>query len=198
MLSVRLGRQAINREEAVAEALRNYVRSARSELESGALLFECRVGSFAGLDLCARPVRGAVPVLDGDAFYPAAPYQSGPHLVGALLRVESVAVELSRARELLDSRRKRLGDLQGELNRPFEYEGRLQSLLTRQREIESALELDRNEAGVASHSLGRRTLIMLERWTSRIAPVQSPEIYRAPSPADCCANPYESPATCPN
>jgi len=46
-------------------------------------------------------------------------------------------------------KRKRLEDIQRELDRPFEYENRLSELLSRQRELLKLLDLDRDEAGTA-------------------------------------------------
>lgn len=40
-------------------------------------------------------------------------------------------------------------DVRHELQRPFEHEGRLLDLLTRQRQLLSRLELDKEEAGTA-------------------------------------------------
>ena len=49
----------------------------------------------------------------------------------------------------LEMRRKRLEDIWLELERPFEHEGRLMDLLTRQRELLKRLDLDKDEAGSA-------------------------------------------------
>ena len=49
----------------------------------------------------------------------------------------------------LEMKRKRLEDIQRELDRPFEYENRLAGLLTRQCELLRLLDLDRDEAGTA-------------------------------------------------
>ena len=49
----------------------------------------------------------------------------------------------------LEVRRKRLEDIRLELQRPFEHEGRLLDLMTRQRELLKRLDLDKDEAGTA-------------------------------------------------
>ncbi len=49
----------------------------------------------------------------------------------------------------MEVRRKRLDDIRLELERPFEDEGRLLALLTRQREPLRQLDRDKDEAGTA-------------------------------------------------
>jgi len=44
---------------------------------------------------------------------------------------------------------RRLNNIRHELQRPFEHEGRLLDLLTRQRQLLSQLDLDKEEAGTA-------------------------------------------------
>ena len=46
-------------------------------------------------------------------------------------------------------KRKRLEDIQRELDRPFEYENRLVELIARQRELLKLLDLDKDEVGTA-------------------------------------------------
>jgi len=71
--------------------------------------------------------------------------------VSALLAVlASVGEQQAGTVAQLAMRRKRLEDLTLELARPFEHEGRLSTLLVRQRELLKQLDLDKDEAGNAS------------------------------------------------
>ena len=111
------------------------------------------MGRFGGFELGLTAVRGEeTPALylAGRCRYDAQPYQTAPALVSALLAaLDSVAEQRARTEEQLSVRRKRLEDLQLELARPFEHEGRLSGLLVRQRELVKQLDLGKDEAGSA-------------------------------------------------
>ena len=117
-------------------------------------MIERLVGKFGGFELGIRAGRGEeVPqfFLSAGCLYDAEPYQTGPALVAGLLAaLGSVAKHHADATEQLKARRKRLEDIQLELARPFEHEGRLVDLLTRQRALLKALDLDKDEAGSRS------------------------------------------------
>ncbi len=88
--------------------------------------------------------------LSGACLYQATPYQTGPALVAALIDLlGSIPKQHAAGEAQLEVRRKRLDDIRLELQRPFEHEGRLMDLLTRQRELLKQLDLDRDEAGTA-------------------------------------------------
>ena len=71
-------------------------------------------------------------------------------MAGLLAALGSVGKHREDATEQLKTRRKRLEDIQLELARPFEHEGRLVDLLDRQRALLKALDLDKDEAGSRS------------------------------------------------
>ncbi|MGB4064129.1 MAG: N-6 DNA methylase [Azonexus sp.] len=151
-LALELGRRRIVGADAVGEALRGLVKSAKDEVQTANRPIERVVGRFGGFDLGVRATRsGEVPnlYLSGHCLYQADPYQTGPALVAALLgALESIAKHHTDAGTLLATRQKRLEDLRLELTRPFEYEGRLTDLLIRQRELLRQLDLDKDEAGI--------------------------------------------------
>ena len=97
--------------------------------------------------------------LSGGCLYDAEPYQTGPALVAGLLAaLGSVTRHHADAIEQLKTRRKRLEDIQLELARPFEHEGRLVELLERQRALLKALDLDKDEAGSRSTDAAKERL----------------------------------------
>lgn len=86
--------------------------------------------------------------LAGNVVYNATPYQTGPALVAGLLATLGSVQELAdKSRTLLQTRRKRLADLEVELGRPFEHELRLDTLRARQAELIEQLDLTKDEAG---------------------------------------------------
>lgn len=152
-ITVELGGRRISGPDAVGDALREAVKTARTAIGRGALASGHLVGRFGGFDLGLQAIGlEATPAffLAGRCRYDADPYQTGPGLVSALLAVlASVEEQQARAQRQLDMQRKRLEDLQVEQARPFEHEGRLTSLLVRQRELLKQLDLDKDEAGNA-------------------------------------------------
>lgn len=152
-IAVELGGRQVAGPDVVGEALRELVKAAKAETRQGAPLIDRAVGRFGGFDLGLTAVRGEeTPALylAGRCRYDAQPYQTGPGLVSGLLAaLASVAEQCARTGEQLTVRRKRLEDLQLELARPFEHEGRLTALLVRQRELVKQLDLGKDEAGSA-------------------------------------------------
>lgn len=152
-LSLELGRRLIVGADAVGEALRGLVKSAKDEVKADSYRIERIVGRFGGLDLGIMAIRGGeVPklYLSGHCQYEADPYQTGPALVAALLAaLDLVGKSHADAVKILAVRRKRLEDLKLELQRPFEHEARLTELQVRQRALVKELDLDRDEAGSA-------------------------------------------------
>ncbi|MBK7901211.1 MAG: N-6 DNA methylase [Azonexus sp.] len=152
-IAVELARRKIAGPDAVGEALRGLVKSAKEEVRTASRMIERVVGRFGGFDLGILAARGdETPslYLAGHCLYNAEPYQTGPALVAALLgALESVGKHHADTVAQLATRRKRLEDLRLELARPFEHEGRLTDLLVRQRELLKQLDLDKDEAGSA-------------------------------------------------
>lgn len=142
-----IGHRRIVSADAVGDALRSLVKSAKEDLRTASHPVERIVGRFGGFELGIRATRGGeVPnlYLAGNCQYHADPYQTRPALVAAL---ELVGKSHADAVKSQANRRKRLEDLQLELARPFEHEGRLADLLARQRALEKELDLDRDKAG---------------------------------------------------
>ena len=139
--------------DAVGEALRGLIKATRDELRAGGREVEQIVGRFGGFELGVQATRGEeVPslYLAGACLYQATPYQTGPALVAALVDVlASIPKQHAAVEAQLEVRRKRLDDIRIELERPFEHEGRLLALLTRQRKLLRQLDLDKDEAGTA-------------------------------------------------
>jgi N12 class adenine-specific DNA methylase len=152
-IALELGGRKITGPDAVGEALRALVKGARGETRHGVQPVDRTVGRFGGFELGLSAAPGdATPALylAGRCRYEAEPYQTGPALVSALLTaLGSVAEQHARTGEQLATRRKRLEDLQLELARPFEHQGRLSALLLRQHELARQLELDKDVAGGA-------------------------------------------------
>jgi len=152
-IAVELAGRKIAGPDAVGEALRGLVKSAKEEVRTTSRMIERVVGRFGGFDLGILAARGdETPslYLAGHCLYNAEPYQTGPALVAALLgALESVGKHHADTVVQLATRRKRLEDLRLELARPFEHEGRLTDLLLRQRDLLKQLDLDKDEAGSA-------------------------------------------------
>lgn len=153
-IAVELGGRKIAGPDAVGEALRELVKTVKAGARNVISVADQVVGRFGGFEMGVQTIGGeATPslYLVGRCRYDADPYQTGPGLVSALLAVlASVAEQHARTAEQLAVRRKRLEDLQLELARPFEHEGRLTALLVRQRELVKQLDLGKDEAGSAA------------------------------------------------
>ncbi|MBI2749094.1 MAG: DEAD/DEAH box helicase [Burkholderiales bacterium] len=148
-----VGDRKIAGPDAVGEVLRGIVKATKEEVRAGSHEVEQIVGRFGGFDLGVQAARGEeVPglYLAGACLYQATPYQTGPALVSALVELlESIPKQQAAGVAQLETRRKRLGDIRLELERPFEHEGRLLDLLTRQRDLLKRLDLDKDEVGSA-------------------------------------------------
>ncbi len=107
------------------------------------------VGRFAGVELFVSPMLGndVQLVLKGAAQHPAR-LQATACGTSALEHVVNHPDESAgQADEFLGQSRKRLGDLHGQVDLPFEYADRLKELAQRQQELVVALDLNRNAAG---------------------------------------------------
>jgi hypothetical protein len=152
-ICLEVGGRKIAGPDAVGEALRVLIKATRDELRAGGREIEQIVGRFGGFELGVQATRGDdVPslYLSGACVYEATPYQTGPALVAALVDLQaSIPKQHAAGQAQVEIRRKRLDDIRLELERPFEHEGRLLDLLTRQRELLKRLDLDKDEAGSA-------------------------------------------------
>ena len=153
-LSVELAGRRIAGADAVGETLRGLIKATKDEMRAGGREIEQIVGRFGGFDLGVRAVRGEdVPslYLSGACVYEASAYQTGPALVASLLDLlGSILKQHATGEGQLDVRRTPLDDIRLDLARPFEHEGRLLDLLTRQRELLKRLDLDKDEVGSAN------------------------------------------------
>ncbi|MDU7588726.1 MAG: DEAD/DEAH box helicase, partial [Acidovorax sp.] len=122
-ITVELGGRKIAGPDAVGDALRELVKTARAGIRGSALLCDQVVGRFGGFELGLQAIgTEATPTffLAGRCRYDADPYQTGPGLVSALLAVlASVGEQQAATAAQLAMRRKRLEDLTLELARPF-------------------------------------------------------------------------------
>jgi N12 class adenine-specific DNA methylase len=152
-IALELTGKTVTGPDTVGDVLRGLVKTAKEEVRTGTRMIERVVGRFGGFDLGILAARGEeVPnlYLSGHCLYNAEPYQTGPALVAGLMAaLESVSKHHADALVQLEVRRKRLEDIRLELARPFENEGRLVTLLARQRELLKQLDLDKDEAGSA-------------------------------------------------
>jgi N12 class adenine-specific DNA methylase/predicted O-methyltransferase YrrM len=107
------------------------------------------IGSFAGFDLSIRSsLWGRVEfVLKGKNHYSVDATETALGTVRSLeYFVQNMEDRLAhRQVELADSEKKR-GELETKTGQPFEYEARLQSLGARQKELEDALDITKNQA----------------------------------------------------
>jgi hypothetical protein len=152
-LTAEIGKRRLAGPDAVGEALRAKVLAMKEEMAGipGRVL-DRRIGRFGGFDLgiaCGNSERVPELYLAGSAIvYSVTPYQTGPALVSGLLAtLTSVAERADETRARLLACRKRLVDLQLELERPFEHELRLGTLRARQTELIEQLDLTKDEAG---------------------------------------------------
>ena len=138
--------------EAAGDALRKLVITTRDRAAAATNRINDIVGEFAGFPLGVVGARGmqaeANLYLQGHFAYHAAPYVQGPSLVAGLLEARyDVSKRCVEARQALAGCETRRADLEGELSRPFEHEARLTLLLTRQRELDTLLDLDKGNDG---------------------------------------------------
>lgn len=151
---VEMNGRRIKGADPAAEALRDIVRDAKSDMRGANRAVERVIGRFAGFDLGVHAgLLAAVPnfYLQGHFAYHAENYQQGPAIVAALVACqESVSEALDKDKAMLTAKSKRLEDIRRELSRPFEYEHRLTELLTRQRELNRMLDIDKDEAGTGT------------------------------------------------
>jgi N12 class adenine-specific DNA methylase len=140
--------------DSAAEALRTIVRDAKSSVRGATRAAERVIGRFAGFDLGVYAgLFAEVPnfYLQGHFTYHAENYQQGPAIVAALVACQDAVSEaIDTDKAMLTAKRKRLEDIRRELSRPFEHENRLTELLTRQRELNRLLDIDRDEAGTGA------------------------------------------------
>jgi N12 class adenine-specific DNA methylase len=108
-----------------------------------------QVGEFAGFQVFVSHnfMSGADIVLKGTGTHIA---KVGATALGTIRSVEHVIQNLEETLALVErglaDTRKRIEDVKAQTDQPFEYESRLESLSKRQDEIESALDLTKNQA----------------------------------------------------
>lgn len=137
--------------EAVGGALRGIILAAKEAGGGRLVMHDRKIGAFAGFELGLTLQTGEKTpslYLTGATRYEIQPRQTTPALV-AMLRdtLASIPKQRDQKRERLELHRKRLLDIQIELERPFEHQRRLAALQERQRVLLKVLDLDRDEAG---------------------------------------------------
>jgi hypothetical protein len=145
------GLRCADRPSAAARLLDYYKQAERvsKSLTKGDKHEERLIGRYAGLALVLSMRSGYSPSLElrNRRSYRV---EWSDTAVDLVREIENAAAGmdggLARARQSLARSEKRLADIQSELSKPFEKEDRLTELLIRQREIDAALDLDRNEA----------------------------------------------------
>lgn len=146
--AVEINDRCIVGSDSAAEALRKTIRNAGHTLLSTRGIVDKIIGKFGGLDLGITLGRfNETPnfYLVGHFAYHAENYQQGPALVAALLNcLQSVQEMRNKEIATLETKRKRFEDLTRELHRPFEHEKRLAELITRQRELNLLLDIDKD------------------------------------------------------
>jgi N12 class adenine-specific DNA methylase/O-acetyl-ADP-ribose deacetylase (regulator of RNase III)/SAM-dependent methyltransferase len=107
------------------------------------------IGSFAGFQVLARPavLQPTDIVLKGHNYYTAHVSETA---LGTIRSLEHAAQNLEERlayhqRELADTEKKS-GELEAKIGQAFEHEGKLESLCTRQKELEEALDITKNQA----------------------------------------------------
>ena len=107
------------------------------------------IGRFAGFELLLSPMLGSEVqlLLRGAAKHPVRIQATAQGTTRALEHVVNNLEEyVSQAEETIGQARKRLVDLNGQVDLPFEYATRLGELASRQQQLVAALDLNRNAA----------------------------------------------------
>jgi N12 class adenine-specific DNA methylase/predicted O-methyltransferase YrrM len=107
------------------------------------------IGSFAGFELSVRSsIWGRVEfVLKGKNHYPLDASETALGSVRSLeYFVQHLEDRLAHKEKELVEAEKNCGELETKIGQPFEYEAKLQSLTTRQKELEDALDITKNQA----------------------------------------------------
>lgn len=114
---------------------------------------QVKIGLFAGYSLfLVIPIFGdPCFALGGKRLYMTGSANTALGCVRTLEHAaNSIEDRIEEAETTLMQHKKRLTDLHAELDKPFDREERLMELIVRQREIDAALDLDKNQAGAAS------------------------------------------------
>jgi hypothetical protein len=143
-----VGNQTFAGKGARDEAGRALMRAILSRRDDHALRLRA---TFKGFDILSRDKPGA-PVPDlfirGAGTYTAHINADNP--VGTMQSIEHTLRTLDKAaedeRHQIERLEKTLTDYQAQANRPFEHEARLKDLLTRQAQLNAALDLDKSDA----------------------------------------------------
>jgi N12 class adenine-specific DNA methylase len=148
-LVVDIHRRSYRGREAIGEALRAVVRSARAAISRSAR--DEVVGTIGNFDLGVFIGRVEDEVhlfVRGSSSHECRACQTGPALHAALIdAIQGIAPHRDDCAQRLARMRAKLDGLAAELQRPFEHEQRLASLVVRQRELDAELDLGKDEVG---------------------------------------------------
>ena len=145
--------------DAAGDALRKLVIATRDRLAGASRSIDEIVGEFGGFELGIFGSRTQLQThpsffLKGNYTYSVGEFVQVPSLVAGLLgALAEVPKRLEMARRQLADGERRRDDLQFELERSFEHEARLTSLLVRQRELDSLLDLDKGDSSTIEDQL---------------------------------------------
>lgn len=138
--------------------LRKLVLETAARMKGASRPIDEVVGRFGGFELGIRAERRSLVhehprfYLKGRYTYEAGDYVQGPSLVAGLGEaLADVKRCLEGARTKLLQCKQRAADLEREMARPFDHETRLTALLSRQRELDSLLDLDKGDDGAIEH-----------------------------------------------
>jgi len=148
-LVVDIHRRRYRGREDVGDALRAVVRSARAAISRSAR--DEVVGAVGSFELGVFIGRAEDEVhlfVRGASSHECRACQTGPALHAALIEtIQGIAPHRDDCAERLARMRGKLDGLTAELQRPFEHEQRLASLIVRQRELDAELDLGTDEVG---------------------------------------------------
>lgn len=148
-LVVDIHRRSYRGRQSIGEALRAVVRSARAAISRSAR--DEVVGTIGNFELGVFIGRAEDEVhlfVRGASSHECRACQTGPALHAALIdAIQGIAPHRDDCAQRLAQMRAKLDGLTAELQRPFEHEQRLASLVVRQRELDAELDLGKDEVG---------------------------------------------------
>jgi uncharacterized protein (UPF0335 family) len=139
--ALKIGKQVFKGREAAGEALN---RLAEKYHLADKMI---EVGSFAGFTLQFWPERTKEIVLKGKNAYVAKISDSALGTISSMEHVvRSLDGHANELRDTLTATRRRIEELRPHVDKPFDHEEKLQTLVQRQQEIMKALDLNKNQA----------------------------------------------------
>jgi N12 class adenine-specific DNA methylase len=139
--ALKIGKQIFKGREAAGEALNRLAE--KYHLDDKMI----EVGSFAGFNLQLWPERTKEIVLKGKNAYVAKISDSALGTISSMEHVvRSLDGHANELRNTLTATQRRIEELRPHVDKPFDHEEKLQTLVQRQQEIMKALDLNKNQA----------------------------------------------------